>query len=114
MEVWYQIHYDRLLGFAKYHAVYERTGKQKRFLLREPHPSLGSGPELSKKDFEELANITEDGPSNEQLLLYALPGLKEIASGSNVEEQGWLRFMLSHCKDTPAKRTLQALLDNKR
>lgn len=115
LEVWYTMHYDRPLGFAKYDAVYERTAKQTRFSLREANPSLGNGPELAKKEFEELANIDVDGgPSNEQLLVYALPGLKEIASGSNGEEKGWLRSVLSYCKDTPAKRILQALLDAKR
>jgi hypothetical protein len=63
-----------------------------------------------RADFEDLANIN-GGPSNEQLLVNTLPRLKEIASGSDAENQDRLRLTLSRCKDTPEKRTLQALLD---
>jgi hypothetical protein len=66
----------------------------------------------SNGDFEELANIS-GGPSNERLLVYALPRLKEIATGSDAENKEWLRSVVARCNETPEKRTLQALLGDK-
>ena len=54
------------------------------------------------------------GPSNDQLPIYALPRMKELAAGTDDNDKEWLRSVLSFCKDTPEKRTLQALLDAKR
>jgi len=101
------------LGFAQYTATYERQPNQKKFSLQKVAPSLGDLAAISNEDFEDLANIG-GGPSNEQLLVHTLPRLKEIASGSDAREQEWLRSVLSFCKDTPEKRTLQALLARKR
>jgi hypothetical protein len=114
LEARYSMYHELDLGFAKYKATYERTPKQLRFSLREAHPFLYPAPAISNKDFEDLANIDVDGgPSNERLLVYALPGLKEIASGSNVEARKWLHSVLSFCKETPEKRMLQGLLEGK-
>ena len=43
-------------------------------------------------------------------MVYALPGLKKIAAGSNVEDRTWLRDFLHHANDTPEKRMLFELL----
>ncbi len=106
------------LGLARYKATYARQPNQKRFSLREVHPFFSDAPEISNKDFEDLANIDgttmNERPSNERLLVYTLPRLKEIASGPDSEVKEWLRDILSRCKDTPEKRALQALLERKR
>jgi hypothetical protein len=65
---------------------------------------------MSKTDFEQAANITDDAPSPEKLLIYALDGLKRVASGKDAEAKAWLRGVLSRCEDTPEKRTLLELL----
>jgi hypothetical protein len=115
VEVRYSSGYDIDLGFARYKATYERPAKQSKFSLREVHPFRSDSPAISNKAFEDLADINVDGGvSNEQLLVYTLPRLKQIASGSNADALGWLRSVLSVCKDTPEKRTLQALLARKR
>jgi hypothetical protein len=105
------------LGHARYKAIYARQPNQKKFSLREVHPFFSDAPEISNKDFENLANIDgaaiDENPSNEKLLVYTLPRLKEIASGTEAENKEWLRSVLSFCKDTPEKRALQALLGNK-
>jgi len=100
------------LGFGEYWATYARAPNQKKFSLREVRPSRRDVPAISKSDFDDLANIN-GGPSNEQLLVYALPRLKNLASGSDADNKEWLRSILSRCKDTPEKRTLQALLGDK-
>ncbi len=103
------------LGIKRYRATYERAANQKKFSLREVHPFPNDPPAISNKAFEDLAEIdVEGGVSNEQLLVYTLPRLKQIASGSNADALGWLRSVLSFCKDTPEKRTLQGLLALKR
>jgi hypothetical protein len=113
LEVRYASSYDASLGFAKYRAIYQRAANQKKFSLRKVTASLPNGPAISGKDFEDLANVDfrdEPTPSNERLLVYALPGLKQIASGANAEDRGWLRSLLGFCKDTPEKHTLLELL----
>ncbi len=70
---------------------------------------FGRDSTLSNKAFEDLADVNM-GPTNEQLLVYALPGLKEVASGRNADAKNWLRFMLTNCKATPEKRMLMELL----
>ena len=44
------------------------------------------------------------------MLVYALPGLKELAAGKRTEAKDELRTMLGKCSDTPEKRTLLALI----
>jgi hypothetical protein len=115
VEVRYSSRYDLDLGFASYRATYQRPAKQAKFSLRAVHPLRGAAPAISNKAFEDLADVDVDGGvTNEQLLRYTLPRLRAIASGSNAEAKEWLRSVLSRCKDTPEKRTLQALLENKR
>jgi hypothetical protein len=118
LEVRYSEALDVDLGFARYKATYARAADQKKFSLREVHPFFSDAPEISNKDFEDMASIdgatTNEHPTNERLLIYTLPRLKEIASGPDSEVKEWLRDILSVCKDTPEKRTLQALLERKR
>ncbi len=64
------------------------------------------------QDFEELADPFS-GLSDETLLVYALPGLQKIATGSNSDDKEWLKSVLSSAKDTPEKQALLELL-NKR
>jgi hypothetical protein len=101
------------LGSAEYRATYKRAPDQQQFSLRRVEPYPRELPAISNKDFDELAKIAI-GPSNERLLVYTLPRLKEIASGPDSEVKDWLRDVLARCKDTPEKRALQALLGNKR
>jgi hypothetical protein len=92
-----------------YVGVYERHANQKRFKLRTAYSGLDSHTTIPTKDFEALANPFTN-PANETFMLYALPGLKKIAAGSNADDRGWLRDFLDHAKDTPEKRTLLELL----
>jgi hypothetical protein len=114
LEVRYLLGYTIDLGFARYRATYQRPASERKFSLREVHPLLSGAPAISSKGFEDLANIDgatiNERPSNEQLLIYALPRLEEIASGADAENREWLRSVLSFCKDTPEKRTLLELL----
>ena len=96
------------LGAENYTATYTRRPGEKQFSFQQVRPNL------SEQDFDELVNLVEDRPANERLLLYTLPGLKELASSSDAEARDWLRFVLDRCKDTPEKRELEALLDKKR
>jgi hypothetical protein len=114
VEIRYSSGYDIDLGFARYKATYERPAKKAEYSLREVRPFQSDSPAISNKAFEDLADIVDDGISNEQLLIYTQPRLKQIASGLNADAKDWLRSVLSVCKDTPEKRTLQALLQNKR
>lgn len=114
LEVRYLLGYHADLGFARYRATYQRAASQKKFSLREVHPLLSDAPAISNKDFQDLADIDgatiNERPSNEKLLVYALPRLKQIASGTDAENREWLRSVFSFCKDTPEKRTLLDLL----
>ena len=110
----FSVLHERNLGTARYLATYERMPKQKKFTVREVKPIAGTTIKLSNKDFELLANIdVDDGPATERMFVYALPGLKAVASGSNQKDREWLKSVLAQCKDTPEKRELQKLLDRK-
>jgi hypothetical protein len=114
LEIRYLLGYGADLGFARYRATYQRAANEKKFSLRDVHPLLSDAPSISNKDFQDLANIDgatiNESPSNERLLVYALPRLKQIASGADAETREWLRSVLSFCKDTPEKRMLLELL----
>jgi hypothetical protein len=60
------------------------------------------------KEFEDLADFA--GLTDEQSLIYALPGLQKIATGADPKAKGWLRSVLAHTQDTPEKRSLLELL----
>jgi hypothetical protein len=92
---------------ATYLGVYDRPKTEKKFTARNAYVGLGLRTMMPTEDFEELDGI---GPSNEKLLVYALPGLQKIASGSDPYARQWLQSVLDHAKDTPEKRTLLGLL----
>jgi hypothetical protein len=94
---------------ATYIGVYERPTNEEKFTLRSAYSGLDHRTAIPTKDLEELADPFE-GPSNEKLLVYALPGLQKIATGSDPEAKEWLHSILEDAKDTPEKRTLLELL----
>lgn len=97
----------RHLSSLQYVALYQRAPGGREFSLK----SVGSGGEpVSIKEFEAVSDIHDDPLPFEQVLIYALPGLKQIASGSDAEARGELREYLAVCKDTPEKKTLLDLL----
>jgi len=113
LEVHYSMYEDRDLGFARYTGIYGRATNRERFSLQ----AVRAGAEtITQQDFEELANISgadSPQPSNEKLLTYTLPSLKEIAIGPDDEARGWLKSILEFCNDSAEKRELQALLSRK-
>jgi hypothetical protein len=67
------------------------------------------GAAMPTKDFEALADPFQN-PSIEKILVYALPGLRGIATGSDPEAKEWLQSILDEAQDTPEKRELLDLL----
>ncbi len=108
----YSINEELDLGSAEYRATYSRVPREKRFSISKIEPGLGSPP-ISAAEFDDLANLIEDKPANDRLIVYTLTRLKEIASGSNPEAKDWLRSVLMSTKDTPEKQLLQSMLDRK-
>jgi hypothetical protein len=94
------------LGEVHYSVKYERRSGQKTFRRREIESNPPSS--ITEAKFDKLMDLAK-GPSNEKILVYALPGLKEVASGTNAVAKEWLRLMLGGCKDTVEKRLLLEL-----
>lgn len=105
--VQYSVMGEQDLGPATYTGVYERAPGKSEFSFKSGKGRDGA---MSETDFEQVANITDDGPAPEKLLVYALDGLKRVASGKDSEAKDWLRYVLERCKDTSEKRTLLELL----
>jgi len=106
------VQFDGMRGLnanAWYSGVWERSANERKFALLRACTEMFCKEAMSTKDFEDLADPV-NGPSNEKLLEYALPGLQEIAMGSDPEAKQWLQSILDHAKDTPEKRTLLDLL----
>ena len=115
VEIRFSMGHELDLGSAQYVATYARNSGQKKFSLKGVKPYLPDGLAISNREFELLANIDVDrSPPTERLLVFTLPRLKEIATGSSADAKDWLRAVLAACKDTPEKRVLQSLLDRKR
>jgi len=96
------------VGSADITATYARTSKG-------AFQWVSAKPSISKNDFEKLANIDlNNEATNEQLLVYAMPRLKEIANGSDRKAQARLRVVLNYCKNTPEVLELKALLSKAR
>jgi hypothetical protein len=96
------------LGSAGYDGVYSRDQGQKMFTLRAAYTALNKTARIPNERFQAL-----DGSfyfKNEEVLFYLLNRLKQIASGPDSAEKGFLRSFLTKCKDTPEKRALQALM----
>lgn len=93
------------LGKTRYIATYQRPPGKPDFTLRDVK-TVGTPPTpISNQEYEELTDLL-DGPTNEQLLRYALPSLKKLATTGNADAKDWLRSMLENCKDTPERRVL--------
>jgi hypothetical protein len=84
--------------------IFGRVGSSVVFRCR----SVNQG--MSCADFAALSDLSEAGPSEEDLLRVCLTGLKRIASGPNNASKQWLREYMGHRKDTPEVRELRALL----
>lgn len=97
------------LGSQSYGATYERSPGETKFKIKSATSPFGSRSTIPTKSFEEMADII-NGPSTEQILVYALSGLKKLATGKDAETKEDLKRMLEKCEDTPEKRTLLELL----
>lgn len=74
--------YDQELGHARYKATYERKPGASEFTLSRVEPFSKDTWGITDADFEKLSTIDVDNDlTKEQLLVYALPGLKAIATG---------------------------------
>ena len=89
--------------------IYERTSNATKFTLRIAYSGLARRTTIPTEDFAELADPFE-GPSNEKLLIYALPGLQKIATGSDPAAKTWLESILESAEDTAEKRSLMEML----
>jgi hypothetical protein len=96
------------LASSGYTGVYERPSAAGRFTLRHAYSGSGHSATIPTKEFEELADF--GGLTDEESLIYALPGLQKIATGVDPKAKGWLRSVLAHTQDTPEKRSLLELL----
>ena len=94
---------------AQFNATYDRPQGQKKFTVRGAGIGMGFGSAMPTNDFEELADPFQF-PSIEKQLVYTLPGLRDIATGSNPDAKKWLQALLDHAKDDPEKRQLLDLL----
>jgi hypothetical protein len=97
------------LGKTRYIATYQRTPGKSDFTLRNVKTADEAPTPISNQEYLELTDLL-DGPTNEQLLRNALPGLKRLATTGNADAKSWLRSILENCKDTPGKRVLLDLL----
>ena len=61
-------------------------------------------------DIDNIYNLEDDRPSNEDYLRYLLPKLMEIAAGPQSELKDWLKRFLKESDNTVEKREIQALL----
>jgi hypothetical protein len=90
--------------------TYTRPPAGSRFVLLSASSGLKRH-SIPRKQFEQVTEIGSD-LSNEQLLVYALPGLQKIARGSDADAKAWLRSILREAKDTSEKKLLLGLLGN--
>ena len=82
------------------------------FTLREIIPSGGTARALSKEGFKKLVDIdVDDGPSDEELVQFAMPRLRGIASGRDPGARKSLKEAIEYWKDSPGKREILALID---
>lgn len=95
------------LGEHNLTGKYIRERGRKSFALQSAE---ADGKTMPVDDFALLTDIPQGRPSEEQMLSYALDGLKKVASGKDAQPREWLKQMLDRCKDTPEKRMLVELL----
>jgi hypothetical protein len=92
-----------------YVGVYERHANEKKFTLRSAYLGMDRHMKIPTKDFQDLADPFANR-TNETFMVYALPGLKKIAAGTNSDDRAWLRDFLDHSLETPEKHALTELL----
>jgi hypothetical protein len=95
------------LGEHRLTGKYTRERGKRSFGLQSAE---ADGKTMPVGDFALLTDIPQGRPSDEQMLPYALDGLKKVASGKDAQTREWLKQMLDRCKDTSEKRTLLELL----
>ncbi|BDC50389.1 hypothetical protein F183_A27050 [Bryobacterales bacterium F-183] len=88
-----------------FRGVYQRQRGERNFRLVG---AFSGKKAIPTSDFLALADPF-DGLSN-QLVRYALPALRKVASGSDMQAKEWLRSFLRDAADTAAKRELLILL----
>lgn len=92
------------LGQRRDQAVYTRRPADGEFALDD---------KLSGVSLKQINNLYEDLDSeltNEDFLRYDFASLKEIASGSETRQKGWLRQFLGRCQETNEKQQLRLAL----
>ena len=67
--------------------------------------------EASEKDVDVLTQLEI---THEQYLYFLLPALRNIAAGRRNQRRDWLTRFVAQCHDSPEKRELQALLEQRR
>ncbi len=92
-----------------YFGVYERRANEKKFALRAAYSGVDRRTAIPTEDFEDLADPFAN-PAKDTFVVYALPGLRKIATESDPEVRQWLQALLDRTGDTPEKRTLLDLL----
>jgi hypothetical protein len=91
-----------------YVGIYERRTNEAKFTIRRAYEGQDRKP-FPPADFVDLDDPFS-GIVNEKLLVYSLPSLREIASGTDDDAKSWLRLVLDHIKDTPEKRILLSVM----
>jgi len=99
------------LSGANFSGIYERSPGEAKFALKRANMRHESPApvSISTKDFEDMTDVTK-GPSPEQMLVYALPGLSKIAVSGAAETRSDLQALLEYYRNTPEKRELERLL----
>jgi hypothetical protein len=97
------------LGYNMYFAAYTRAGGE-AFKLHKAYLDPMDRSTMPPAEFEALADLGGDGPSEEDLIRYTMPRLKELATGSDPEAKLWLKEFLGMAGDTPEVRALKAVL----
>jgi hypothetical protein len=98
------------LGTVAATAIYSRNGDSGEFRCRSAYIDMLKKTRMSCAEFQSLANLGEDSPTEEALIRFTLPKLEEIASGVDSREKRWLKAYLTRVKDIPEVRELKTLL----
>jgi hypothetical protein len=104
------------VGVENFTATYERRPSDGQFEIKSAQV-VGTKSRIDSRLFEEFADVSSN-LSNEAMLVFALPGLKEIASSKDLSARDAalkkaLKQMLSSLDDTPEKRALLSLLNRR-
>ena len=99
----------RAVGEQFFTATYDRPVAGGMYEIKSADV-LTTRARINNSLFEDIADVASDLPTDD-VLVYALPGLKEIASGKDAELKGSLKQMLIPLRDSPEKQTLLNLLD---